>query len=235
MKLKFTVPYILAGMPLLMGINNLSANETAHESNTPDNIAAKQHTVDTVMSITEIPTVISVRDMGRDVIYVYDNGAIYSRRGGTRAWRNNNPGCIRYSDFARQHGAIGQAGKFAVFPDAETGAAAIGALLQTDKYRNLTMAAAIAKYAPPHENDTRGYLARLTRMTGVPATTKLCNLNNNQLNMVVDAIRVLEGWRPGNEIAVKSVNDSVATKTHNDTVVNPMLAQIISKQRQMSL
>jgi hypothetical protein len=44
----------------------------------------------------------------------------------TRGIRNNNPGNIRYGDFARRHGATGQdANGFAIFPDASTGLRAI--------------------------------------------------------------------------------------------------------------
>lgn len=40
------------------------------------------------------------------------------RSGGTKAWRNNNPGNMIYSakGFAIRHGAIGKAGGMAVFP-----------------------------------------------------------------------------------------------------------------------
>jgi len=51
------------------------------------------------------------------VVYIADDGKRLTRYGGSRAWRNNNPGNIRHTEFARRHGAIGSAGGFALFPD----------------------------------------------------------------------------------------------------------------------
>ena len=46
-------------------------------------------------------------------------GHVEERSGGTRAWRNNNPGNIEGSNFANTHGAIGGDGRFAIFPSQE--------------------------------------------------------------------------------------------------------------------
>ncbi len=138
-----------------------------------------------------------------DVVYTRADGNKIRRSGGTRAWRNNNPGCLRYSAFTEKQGAIGEAGGFAVFPDEATGMRAIGALLQSDKYKNLTISQAIFKYAPPHENDTDGYNTSLRKITGLPVTTKLSALNEDQLMRVAHAIRTVEGWRPGTETFIK--------------------------------
>ena len=55
--------------------------------------------------------------------------------GGSRAWRNQNPGnIISAGNFAKDHGAIGSAGGFAVFQNYETGKAALFSLLKTKKY-----------------------------------------------------------------------------------------------------
>jgi hypothetical protein len=50
-----------------------------------------------------------------------DSGATFL--GGEKAWRYNNPGNIGYgnSKLMNEIGVIGKAGKFAVFPDYETG------------------------------------------------------------------------------------------------------------------
>ena len=72
----------------------------------------------------------SAAALGRDVVYTTADGRRVRRTGGTRAWRNLNPGNIRYSEFSRNAGAIGQAGGFAVFPDEETGTRAISSLLR---------------------------------------------------------------------------------------------------------
>ena len=137
-----------------------------------------------------------------DVVYTRANGKRFKRSGGTRAWRNNNPGCLRYSEFTAAQGAIGKAGGFAVFPDEETGMRAICALLQSDGYRNLTISQAIFKYAPPHENDTDGYKATLRRLTGLDISVKLSSLTPDQIMRVARAIKVVEGWRTGRETVI---------------------------------
>lgn len=145
-----------------------------------------------------------------DVVYTHADGNQLRRSGGTRAWRNNNPGCLRYSDFTVTQGAIGQAGGFAVFPDENTGMQAICALLKSNKYINLTISQAIFKYAPPHENDTNSYKMNLRKITGMPTTTKLSDLNEEQIMLVASAIKTVEGWKPGKETFIQTqVKDSL--------------------------
>lgn len=145
------------------------------------------------------PYVIEAFSSEKDVVYKFNCGSKLVRRGGTRAWRNNNPGNLRYGNFARENGAIGTAGGFAVFPDEETGMRALKKLLRSNTYSKLSISAAINKYAPPVENNTQRYKTRLSKMTGLPLSTKLATLNENQLNEVALAIRAIEGWKPGNE------------------------------------
>ena len=147
-----------------------------------------------------ISQAISAAAAGNDVIYTHSDGMKLKRTGGTRAWRNKNPGNIRYSKFAQNAGAIGTAGGFAVFPDEETGISAITALLRSDTYRNLTVGDAIRRYAPPHENDTRAYQRYLERLTGVKIDTRINDLNPAELARVAAAIKTIEGWTPGREI-----------------------------------
>ncbi len=142
-------------------------------------------------------------EMSSDVIYTYPDGTQYRRTGGTRAWRNNNPGNIRYSEFTRKAGAIGQAGGFAVFPDEETGIRAIEMLLRGDSYNQLTIAAAISRYAPPVENDTAAYRRRIQELTGLSINRRISDLTDAELSRVVDAIRQIEGWETGRIIKIQ--------------------------------
>ena len=135
--------------------------------------------------------------MGNDVVYTNANGTQYRKTGGTRAWRNNNPGNIRYSQFSRRAGAIGQAGGFAVFPDEGTGMRAISSLLRSSSYINLTIAGAISRYAPPVENDTAAYHRRIQELTGLSINRRISELSNTELTRVASAIRTIEGWAPG--------------------------------------
>lgn len=151
---------------------------------------------------TAEPTIIAARKSarGRAIVYEFNNGKTMTRENGTRAWRNNNPGNLVYGSFARENGAVGTDGKFAIFPTEEAGMQALRELLRSDKYSNLTLAAAINKYAPPKENDTRGYQRKLSKITGVPLTTKLSALNDVQLHEVAKTIRSIEGWKAGKEV-----------------------------------
>ena len=76
-------------------------------------------------------------------MYVGNDGNIYEASGGSRAWRNNNPGNLEYGKFARGNGAIGTDGRFAIFPDTATGFNAMANLLSTSAYQNLTIEGAI--------------------------------------------------------------------------------------------
>ena len=88
---------------------------------------------------------------------------------GSRPQKNNNPGDLEYGKFAKAHGAIGTDGRFAIFPDAATGYAAMAALLHS-AYAGMTIEAALNKYAPPVENQTNVYLAHVCEWTGLQPT-----------------------------------------------------------------
>lgn len=251
MNAKFTIPYLITGAAMLFAPSKTSGN-----SNSADNNFRKENTsihtnvistpttptgtVDSVgnallaNNATNIASRVIVANAAKyDVVYVCDNGVQYKRSGGTRAWRNNNPGCIRYSEFARTMGAIGSAGGFAVFPDENTGMAAIAKLLKSDKYCNLTISDAIIKYAPPHENDTEQYKHKLQKMTGLSINLKIKDLSDAQLQRVVKAIRIIEGWRVGKEIHFNPTAEF--GKNINPDNVQNLYAQILHQQNQKTI
>lgn len=91
-----------------------------------------------------------------------------STKDGPRNLRNNNPGNIVYGDFAKRHGAIGSDGRFAIFPDAETGSRAMDALLESYGRRGFdTVAEIINRWAPPSENNTSAYAKTVASRLGV--------------------------------------------------------------------
>ncbi len=132
-----------------------------------------------------------------DVFIEREGGRHEWRSGGSRAWRNNNPGNIRGGEFAQAHGAMGEAGGFAVFPDYATGREALKSLLRTQNYQSLTINEAIRRYAPPNENDTGRYQQLIEQFTGLPGNTPMNTLTEEQLEKVADAIERIEGWREG--------------------------------------
>ncbi len=145
---------------------------------------------------------VAATESGKDVIFTTANGTKYKRTGGSRAWRNINPGNLRFSDFARRMGAIGQAGGFAVFPDEKTGMNAIEQLLRSDSYNKLTVAGAISRYAPPFENDTAAYHRQIEKLTGLNINKRMSDLSAQELTRVATAIRTIEGWTPGKETII---------------------------------
>jgi RHS repeat-associated protein len=142
----------------------------------------------------------SARGEGRDVIIVYSDGETTHeqvRSGGTRAWRNNNPGNLRGGSFSTRHGSIGTAGNFAVFGDLDTGGQAQAALLTGSTYGGLSIDDAIARYAPASENNTARYQAIVRRAAGVDGSTLMRDLTAEQMQSVLAAMRRHEGFRAG--------------------------------------
>ena len=125
---------------------------------------------------------------------VYENEV---RWGGSWAWRCNNPGNITKGSVYGEYGAIGYTPKFAIFPDLATGRAALRSLLR-DKYGSLGIQAAMKKYAPSADgNDPVKYAKDLENETGIPATTKIEDLSDTQLDSFATAIERFEGTIEG--------------------------------------
>ena len=134
------------------------------------------------------------------VIYtVKDGKSTYTEvwRGGSRSWRNNNPGNIRNSNFTRRHGHIGKAGGFAVFPDKETGKEALVSLLKVRSYQVLTLGGALNRYAPKSENDTEAYLAFIESITDISRDTPMEKMSDESIKLLADAIERFEGYFSG--------------------------------------
>ena len=69
-------------------------------------------------------------------------GKILEKRvGGSRSWRNNNPGNLKYNDWAIKMGAIGQDDQgFAIFPTMDIGTRAAKALMKSEQFASMTIA-----------------------------------------------------------------------------------------------
>ena len=90
-----------------------------------------------------------------------------------RPQRNLNPGDLNFGTFAAKFGATNGDPRFAVFPSADAGWAALEALLKSPLYVGLTLEEAINRFAPPSENETHVYVQFVTRWTGRQATDVL--------------------------------------------------------------
>lgn len=131
-------------------------------------------------------------------IFTTSDGQKIKHIGGSVAWRNNNPGNIKKSDFAYKNGAIGETDKWAVFPDEQTGLKAIVNLLKTGNYYNLSVSGAIHRWAPTSDNnDPQKYSERVEQLTGLNADTKINRLKDDDLLKIARAIQKIEGWTPG--------------------------------------
>lgn len=128
-----------------------------------------------------------------NVIYTSTDGSLTVWYGGSRAWRNNNPGNIRYTSFAKRHGAISKAGGFAVFPDYNTGRTALSALLRGPTYADQTLFEAVAVYAPEFENDVEKYRRQLAAFTGLDIERKIKALDAEEFELLLNAIQRIEG------------------------------------------
>jgi hypothetical protein len=73
---------------------------------------------------------------------------------GARPTLLHNPGDIIYGTFATSHGAVGNVGGYAEFPDDASGWAALTALLSGPSYRDLTVEQAIDRYCPAPAGST---------------------------------------------------------------------------------
>lgn len=132
-------------------------------------------------------------------IYLFDDDSLEVRTGGHPAWRNNNPGNLRPTKFSYEvAGAIGEANNFAIFPDVQTGIDAQIKLLKLKVYQRLTLAGAIAKYAPKKDdNDPKKYTDDVVKETGIARDTILADLSDEQLMSVLLAMRNVEDYKIG--------------------------------------
>ena len=94
-----------------------------------------------------------------NVVYEFDDGSKEVRKKGTRAWRNQNPGNVRYSKANPWNGQLGEAGGFCVFSDRSYGERAVRIILTKYASRGLTLTEAIHTYAPGSDgNNTTAYI-----------------------------------------------------------------------------
>ena len=138
------------------------------------------------------------------------------RQGGSASWRARNPGNIRngdaYGAYPGKHINAGSSGHFAVFPDEATGFAAIKSVLH--HYGHVTVAQAMNRYAPSSDNnDPDAYARHVAGQMGVPVTTYVDQLSDDQLTVFATAIRGVEGWTVG----------------HSYTLTDPALPDAVKK------
>ncbi len=139
---------------------------------------------------------ISAKKQGRSVIYTADDGSIVKYSGGDPAWRTNNPGNLHAGKISKRNNQIGKSGNFAIFPDYETGHAALLDSLHTTFWQK-TLDEMIQDYAPEHENRTSRYLKFLKDKTGVKDGRKIKDFTAAEFEKLWRAIETYEGKKKG--------------------------------------
>lgn len=117
---------------------------------------------------------------------------------GTRAWRNNNPGNISCSSFAKRKGSIGCDGIMAIFPDIDTGEKAQKSLLKSKTYRGRTIRKVVENYASKKAgNPTEKYIQYITEKSGLPETKKIRDMTDKEFEKFRGAMKKFENTTPG--------------------------------------
>lgn len=151
------------------------------------------------------PPVVEIVEAGRgyNVVKLADGSVV--KKTGDRNWRNNNPGNMEYGKRAREYGAIGSDGRFAIFPTMQMGDAARERLIfESGVYDGMSIEQAILKYAPPEENPNVGaYIATVAKSAGVTKDTQFGSLDAAQRAAALEAMKRVEGFRPGKVIQLQ--------------------------------
>ncbi|MBZ9996590.1 tape measure protein [Mesorhizobium sp. BH1-1-4] len=154
------------------------------------------------------------------------------KRMGTFAWRNNNPGNIEAGKYtASQPGYLPGGGRFAAFDTLEHGRAARENLLfNSPGYKNKTLEQAIAKYAPPFENNTKSYTDQLAAAAGVSKNTIMSTMTEQQRRALMMKQEAVEGFRAGRETLISGPNADFGVGRPKQTIpagIDPTTTQSI--------
>lgn len=160
---------------------------------------------------------------------------------GNRGEKNNNPGNLKFGDFAKAHGATGQDDKgFAIFPDRDAGEKAQRARLfekGTGKidYSGMTLDKAIETYAPPSENDTATYQKNVSKSLGshYDPNKKLSEYSKEDQDTILKAFQKQEGTYSSVELSqAKPVSqpNQLAVRANQAVNENQNLTGNASKQ-----
>lgn len=156
--------------------------------------SAGRNALNTVGSMLGISRVVET-GAGYNVVQRGDGSLV--RQEGARNWRNNNPGNIEFKPWmAEKYGATSD-GRFAIFPTYEAGRQAKSDLIFEGKnYRDLSLSSAIARYAPPNENNTKGYQAAVLAAAG-GVDKRMGDYSQPERSAIMDAMQKVEGFRVG--------------------------------------
>ena len=134
---------------------------------------------------------------GNDVIYYLPDGSSFKLIGGTRAWRNTNPGAIRDTALASSLGAIGATDGFAAFPSEEIGIEALKKMLQSASYSPLSIKEALTLHTLLTGTALTEYQNKIYELTQLPLDKQINTLNQIEVDSLVQAIVKTTRWVSG--------------------------------------
>ena len=134
----------------------------------------------------------------RTIVYYDDEGnPTRTHSGGNIQWRNNNPGNLILTPFTRSMGAIGRdSAGFAIFPDAETGLRAKGALLREGRgYKGKTIAEMMPAYAGLKDDPDKAkrYIKDIGDFSGLDVNRESGTFTDEEWDRLNKAIARREG------------------------------------------
>jgi hypothetical protein len=153
---------------------------------------------------------------------------IIGKSGGSRSWRNNNPGNLEYNEYTKSLGAVGSDGRFAIFPDEATGdKARENMLFEGKNYKDLTLSQAVNRYAPGHENNVPAYINAVQSGVGpsFDPNKRMSEYTPEERNAVLKSMKKHEGWKEGSvakvnsDLPIKS-GESVVQRTNQEATRN---------------
>ena len=215
----------------MFGSNNRSTTETEPASTAGAGTGTV--TQGTATGEKPIKRVVSSRP---GAIKVETIDGMIQERVGAANWRMNNPGNLRPTAWSEKlpgvvgKGSAGSSGEFLVFDTKLSGDAGKRELLfgQDTMYKNMNIAEAISRYAPPNENNTQAYIRAITEATQLNPGTRLQDFTQSQQAVMLSTIERLEGFKPGKIISAASggmVNGPVSgfpAMLHGTEMIVPM-------------
>jgi len=122
----------------------------------------------------------------------------------SRGLRNNNPLNIRHSEDIFQGEIKGNDKSFKTFTSMPYGYRAAFVTLATYLSRGWnTIEKIITKWAPPAENNTEGYIAKVEKWSGVPRNKELTAFDGADYILIVAAMSFVENGQNADISAVK--------------------------------
>lgn len=129
----------------------------------------------------------------------------------TRGYRNNNPGNIRLNPLIKWEGEIkGTDSSFVTFKNMTYGIRALMKLISNYKKRGYnTIELILNRYAPANENNTTGYIDKVSTWTGIP---------KNQ-NLVLDQMQMVKLARAIVKVEIGSDSNLIGVETYLNAYV----------------